>query len=306
MANFTPGLTDLPAKPMSMSAWAATRSSDLYIPIDYSADLVEILATVTWVAVLKAGLSIIAKFKSCSSGDPHSSTQLLPSWVIDWRVAAELFRRKSHTAELGSSVYDIKVNNAWNLRTKDSSRLVPGNAPPQHEQFVADNTKATQSVRTLVVRGYKTTQYFTSNNHVYHRMDGLEDKMCWDIPQGTENTDVVVFLLGFKVQGVEITSSHQPNANEAGFYRTFCEGLWLLRPVREDEYKLIAYLPGKMGEHLPLYEDWEWYQQTGHAADTSQNRHHHRLAASPRIARTIFLSGLSQETLQDIYKFVLV
>ncbi|KAH7405636.1 heterokaryon incompatibility protein-domain-containing protein [Phaeosphaeria sp. MPI-PUGE-AT-0046c] len=302
------GLTNLPAKPMPLQTWAATRSSELCIPIDYSADLNDILTTVTWLAIMKGGLSVIAKFKSFPSRGRDISTSHLPSWVIDWRVAAGLFRRKllvrdSSFAEKlkDPDRFPVTIENPWDIRSKavrgGVTRPRSGQPPHQHAQVVADNSTTTHSFRKLVVRGYKATLYYATNNHVYLKEADLEDRVCWQIPQGTGRSDIVVFLFGFVASGVDSSTSGQQSR---------CDGLWLLRPVNNLEHKLVAYLPWNKGEHLDLYDYWEWDQPSAYAKAAGQKPDHDRLAATPRIEGMRYRSALNEGDVVDVYKFVIV
>ncbi|KAJ4289863.1 hypothetical protein N0V90_011196 [Kalmusia sp. IMI 367209] len=88
------GLTKFPARASSIQRWMRERETDIYIPIDYSADMRSILCAVTWAMLMKAGLRIIAKFKVSIQHDkpsPFVEGRQLPSWVIDWRLVGHNF-----------------------------------------------------------------------------------------------------------------------------------------------------------------------------------------------------------------------
>jgi len=88
------GMAGMQARVMTVQEWVEKRQHEVFIPIDYSADLASILSVVTWVFLMKAGLGIIAKFKAFvieHTGSQSTYGQSLPSWVIDWRLAASLF-----------------------------------------------------------------------------------------------------------------------------------------------------------------------------------------------------------------------
>jgi hypothetical protein len=79
-----------------MQEWTIARQHEVFIPIDYSANLTSILCAVTWAALMKGGIAIIAKFKAFTTQDDDNACEHpLPSWVIDWRLAARLFRRSA-------------------------------------------------------------------------------------------------------------------------------------------------------------------------------------------------------------------
>jgi hypothetical protein len=57
------GITGFPVRVMTVREWIEKRQNEVFIPIDYSADLISILYVVTWVTFMKAGLGALAKFK---------------------------------------------------------------------------------------------------------------------------------------------------------------------------------------------------------------------------------------------------
>jgi hypothetical protein len=61
------GITGFPATPLKLADWFAKRSSLWTIPIDCTADISSILATVTWSLIMKYGLIFVAKFKAFRS-----------------------------------------------------------------------------------------------------------------------------------------------------------------------------------------------------------------------------------------------
>jgi hypothetical protein len=111
------GMTDFPAKAMTIQEWTMARQHEVFIPIDYSANLTSILSAVTWAALMKGGLAVLTKFKAFTPQDDDNAYEHpLPSWVIDWRLAARLFRRRENNqGRYERDEPGIKLKNTWIL-----------------------------------------------------------------------------------------------------------------------------------------------------------------------------------------------
>ena len=219
------GMTDYPAKPMRIQDWLTARQSAVFIPIDYAADLTSIMCAVTWVLLMKDGPSILAQFKVNTQKDDGSCGQSLPSWVIDWRISARFFERQPI---LGFA----KSEGAF--RTVNS-----------HVQFQKDNkeSKAIIPCNKLILRGTLDSRFYVKKDSVWEKRPWRPDTVAWRLKSEVHATDLIVRMNAF------LTPS--------GKYRS---GLWLLRPVGNNEFRLIACLAWASFEILPLYKDWHWNQ----------------------------------------------
>lgn len=329
-------MTDLPARPVSLQEWAAARPTDLHIPIDYSADLADILTTVSWLAVMKCGISIIAKFKSSTRREGYHASSHLPSWVIDWRVAAGAFQsvkpvRDPRFSDIrDTKMFAITVDNPWDTwekvpesNTKAICRIrKPGQTPTHHLQFMEDNlatdasfrkllvagvTHTTKSsFRKLIVRGVMATQYYAHNNHVWEKEKSGNDMSCWHVPVGTGTTDIVVFLFDFMGFGFKKLTWESYAGDGAEARRSRSGGLWLLRPVNKDEYTLVACLCWSKGEYLPLYDHWQYKQPSGHEMENEGMGEHHRLAVEPLREGMDFKPGVKNGAVVDLHRFIII
>ena len=110
------GIAGFPVKTMPFQKWMTARQRELFIPIDYSANLISLLCAVTWNILMKCGLTVLAKFQSLTRDDDETPEQTLPSWVIDWRLAGRLFSRKGSQRVLDDEVGSVKkTENAWEI-----------------------------------------------------------------------------------------------------------------------------------------------------------------------------------------------
>ncbi|KAH6684081.1 hypothetical protein B0J14DRAFT_572025 [Halenospora varia] len=133
-------------------------------PIDYSADLVIFLSIVAWAVLMKGGIGLIAKFKIFAEGDENSMSSYgrpLPSWVIDWRLAARRFRKRvTETNSTNDSLCNLE--DAWKKRPNlDISwpNSCAVYASTMHKQFCQENSGSGVPCTNLVVRGVVGTQF---------------------------------------------------------------------------------------------------------------------------------------------------
>lgn len=247
------GLTGFPAKAMPFDEWMVARQSgELFIPIDYTASLKQILCAVSWVALMKGGLALLAKFKvfRVDAGDDPD----LPSWVIDWFAASQCFARREN-----DETEPIKLGNAFSVRNK-SGRVRRLMFPPKaHEQFCADNISGGHPYTKLVVRGVVVEKnYFVQGRNPRSRSRRVME--LWDLDIEVLPADLVVFLHAFTAGGLSNPplpwDTFEPDLTE--IFGTINGGLWLLRPVdeREEEFRLLACLSCILNEERSLYDGW--------------------------------------------------
>ena len=250
------GMTEFPAKAMTVQEWTIARQHEVFIPIDYSANLTSILCAVTWAALMKGGLAVIAKFKAFTTQDDDNACEHpLPSWVIDWRLAARLFRRRANIWSMGSG---LTLENAWAKLLRDGHLgLVPGPPPASQEQFCQDNRDSTVPYTKLILRGVVYPALRAEGNCIWDNGRGLKNKVVWQLECDVYPTDLVVDILGFSYGLADIqfrlhvNKGAAPSCYEGG-------GLWLLRPAGDDEFKFVASLSFVSGEIPKLYSRWEW------------------------------------------------
>jgi hypothetical protein len=180
------GITGFSAKPISIEDWEVRRHSEVHIPIDYAAEWNAILCAITWAAIMKGGLALIAKFKVF---DKHTSDSALPSWVIDWRMTAKLTRRCSPQGKDGEGL-TIKLDNPWDMRSldphkgsKDPGKSVRILAPAAHERFVEYKKMGYHHFTKLILRGAIDSRfYILDDDNVWERRSLLKDKRLWLLP----------------------------------------------------------------------------------------------------------------------------
>lgn len=213
------GMTGYPAKPMRIQDWLTARQSEVFIPIDYTADLTSILSAVTWVILMNDGLTIVAQFKALSGNDDDTDHSL-PSWVIDWRLSARLFLANQPREEY------LMHNFRNSFRTVDS-----------HVQFYKDNKESEAIIpcNKLILRGTSDSRFYIKKNSVWEKGLWRPDTLAWRLKSDVQTTDLIVRMHAFADRGGDR-----------------CGGLWLLRPVGNDEYKLLACLPWGRGGCPPF------------------------------------------------------
>ena len=123
-------MTEFPAKAMSVQEWTMARQHEVFIPIDYSANLISILFAVTLAALMKDGLAVPAKFKAFTTDDDNNACKHpITSRMIDWRLAARLFRWEDGKSGYNHvDEWDVKLNNAWEIRLPRKNVAFPGDA----------------------------------------------------------------------------------------------------------------------------------------------------------------------------------
>jgi hypothetical protein len=257
------GITGFSAKPMSIADWNFNRQSDVYIPIDYTAEWSAILCAVTWAAVMKGGLALIAKFKVF---DKDASDSALPSWAIDWRVTSRLTRRCS-PQDTGEGL-TINLDNPWDMLMynphkgpRNLGRLIQLPTPAAHERFVVDNKKGTHHFTKLILRGaIDSGFYIDDDDNVWERRSLLKDKRLWHLPFKADSQDIFVLMTGFRdiTDSISMSGVRLDDINDTASLHT-SGGLWLLRPVSSDDFKLLACLSWVPSDWRPLYDHWEWH-----------------------------------------------
>lgn len=287
------GMTGFPAKAMPLQEWMMARQQEVFIPIDYSADLTAILSTVTWAALMKGGLALLAKFKAFTPDHDGTCEQPLPSWVIDWRLSARLFSWTSSRPKdslITREDTDMKLENAWARHIYSTSpanglgRFIPRPPPDSHRQFCDDNKDRTVPPTKLILRGTPDPRFYAKGKCVWEKRQLLKDKAVWHLEFDVYTTDLIVRMHGFiglAFKGLSLADHYDDNSYWSRQYSS--GGLWLLRPAGADEFKLIACLSWVSNIWRSLYENWKW--DPGHFQETSpQGRpvnQCHRLATDP-------------------------
>jgi len=224
------GMTGCPAKPVSTREWMGARQheSDAFIPIDYSADLISILSTATWVMLMtEYSIPLMYVLTQCTSS-AGPSRDSLPSWVVDWQVAARTLQR--------SSYYAAKIR-LWSYigsaALPPHPALTPGKLTALHEQFYEDNKASTLPCTKLVLRDIIDVRYYVEGNRVNKDAVTVGIDIC---NPGVHifSTDLVVYLPAFALE--------RHHTEDGDHFRARVEGPWLLRPMGNSEFRLVAYL----------------------------------------------------------------
>ncbi len=219
------GMTEFPAKAMTVQEWTVARQHEVFIPIDYSANLTSILSAVTWAALMKGSLGVIAKFKVFTIHDDNNACEHpLPSWVIDWRLATRLFRRRAYE----HNYFGLTLENAWAVLW--ALGPIPRPPPATQEQFCQDNRNGIVPYTKLIVRGMVEPKFRAEGKCIWGKRRWLTDKAVWQLECDVYPTELVVYALGFTrvgCQGLYLAGFSDDRAAAARTYST--GGLWLLR-----------------------------------------------------------------------------
>ena len=205
------GMTGFPAKPMRIEDWLTARQSEVFIPIDYSADLTSIMCAVTWTLLMRDDLRVLAEYKVFSADDDGTCAQSIPSWVIDWRLSAQFFNNcPSSLSDSGIGFPKWRHARGW---TKYKAQF---NKDHQHPKTIIPCSK-------LILRGTPASKFYVQKDSVWERRSFRPDEIAWRLRIKLYTTDLVVRIHAF---------NYPPSA-----------GLWLLRPVGNDGFRIISYLP---------------------------------------------------------------
>jgi hypothetical protein len=211
------GMTKFPAKPMSIHDWVKARQHEVFIPIDYSADLNSPLITVTWAILMCGGLGVLPRFGIVAVREDNAYQQYLLSWVINWRLAVRLFWTDSKG-------YRTLNRNTWlqyRFNTTKSPQEFVGAAVPRSQQaFIEDNSNPRVPLGKLLVRGTIEPVFHANGKDIWERKPKrLDDRLAWSLKYQAHRTDLVVDLASFATTSYDL------------------QGLWLLRPTGENEYR---------------------------------------------------------------------
>ncbi|CAN9288346.1 unnamed protein product [Alternaria alternata] len=241
------GLTSYPSKSMSIKEWEEARRSSLFIPVDYSTTWDAVTSAVTWVTLMTEGLALIAKFKILDAKEENST---LPSWAIDWHITARCFR--GQRAEKKTIFGHRSVSTRGSLETPSTS--ISSLTTSIREQ----NTRRTMSWRKIILHGIVDTRFYVSNDYIWERRRHLKDKRRWQLSCDTNGDDIVVYMpevLGSEIEQ-ELLGHRLHEGSEVSREYT-SGGLWLLRPVGNDEHKIIACLSWiPMNRHV-YFNHWQ-------------------------------------------------
>jgi hypothetical protein len=221
------GMTGFPAKKASIEQWMTARNQgEIFIPIDYTADLKSLLCIVTWVILMRGGLSMLAKFKVFGSKGAGICDDL-PSWVIDWQLSARCFRRYSR------SLLAINLESIWHNPTTVGGLRLPD--LQYQRDFCVDNRDHSIHHTRIFVQGFVDTRYFADRRHVWSTGGLFGNRKVWALEVDLLPTDLVVYL---SAAGPRAYS--EPGATSDSW---ISGGLWLLRPAEEKEcYSIVAFL----------------------------------------------------------------
>jgi hypothetical protein len=229
------GISEIPTKAMSIERWISARQASIFVPIDYTAEMSAILTTVTWAILMQHStrmhktieffphcLAVVADYKIVACDvDLGTCQSLLPSWVVDWRLA-------------GPICYDP--------HDEQNVRMIGHPFPEIGKQLRIDNMAGALPHNKLVLRGVVDDRFTFSGNYVWsskrlsvpsYRRIWTErgDKAVWKLNFETEPHDLIVFLVALHHRRAGFQT-----LNEGG------TGVWILRPCQEDTYKLMAFL----------------------------------------------------------------
>jgi hypothetical protein len=241
------GLTSYPSQSMSMKEWEEARRSSLFIPVDYSSSWDAVTSAVTWVTLMTEGLALIAKFKMLDAKEENST---LPSWAIDWRITARCFRRRRAEKNKGLGHRLVSSRGSLEIPSTSTSSL--------KTSIWEYNTRHTISWKKIILHGIVDTRFYVSDDHVWERRRHLKDKRRWQLSCDTDSNDIVVYmpdvlsseieqeLLGHRLhEGSEVSREYTSG------------GLWLLRPVENDEHMIIVCLSWiPMNRHV-YFNHWQ-------------------------------------------------
>ncbi|KAF4634357.1 hypothetical protein G7Y89_g3757 [Cudoniella acicularis] len=265
------------------------------------------------------GLAMLAKFKAFAPDDDGTYEQALPSWVIDWRLAARVFSKESLSAEQENTA--IKNENAWaipigagpidmprgKVHESVKTELIPGAPPAWQNQFCHDNKDSKVPYTKLIVRGIVDPRFYVSGKCVWEKRQLLKDKAFWSLELDVYQTDLVVYLLGFVGAGYQGQILVDPfDINNQWAFGDSSGGPWLLRPAGNNEYKVIACLSWRPNDLLPLYSPWDW--APGLSQETSQRQHvapYRRLSVG-RNSRNDYFLPRQDDGSTNIRKFTII
>lgn len=136
------------------------------------------------------------------------------------------------------------------------------------ERFCADNTDTSVPLQKLVVRGFVVDSRLTrTKGQVLGKLYDASPFRAWKTDGILGSTDTIIHLQGF-------THTNIP-WERFPIYRN--QGLWVLRPVKHDEFKLVACLRGDKIGSLPPYREWHWepedVENIGKAAQSCRKFH---------------------------------
>ena len=241
------GLTSYPSQSMSIKEWEEARKSSLFIPVDYSSTWDAVTSAVTWVTLMTEGLALIAKFKIL---DAKEENPTLPSWAIDWRITAQCFRRRREEKKTVFGHRSISSRGSLEIPSSSTSSL--------NRSIREHNTRHTMSWKKIIMHGIVDTRFYVSNEHVWERRRHLKDKRRWQLSCDTDSNDIVVYmpevlatkieqeLLGHRLyEGIEVSCEYTSG------------GLWLLRPVGNDEHRIVAFLSWFPMNRRVYFEHWQ-------------------------------------------------
>lgn len=280
------GLSNYPAEAMSLGDWTRSVFRENYVPIDYGIDLISLNCVLSRILLNKLGLGLLAKFKIVEQEDESKvEHDRLPSWVIDWRLTSKWVRLDPNPR------YNVirKLNNAWDIQSMDCPdaqqtknvahvgrpKLFQWPRPPDHIRFCDDNTSGNGfDIRTLLIDGRICSKAILDTKRRTVRIQYAREKrfqqISWRLPVDLRDDDVVVSFPAFARADYTMwmivsqstlngTVTRKPFVSAQPDLDTIpyaSGGLWVLRPVKENRFKLVACLSLIKKARFPPYEPW--------------------------------------------------
>lgn len=253
------GMTEFPARPMSIAEWIQIRKQEIVIPIDYSADTTSILCAVTWTLVMIRGLSIITTFKAFDTSDDGSSGPNLPSWVIDWRLAAKVFELSLINPVLQS----VGTRYVWNTRqVLDEFRMSRRSESMSNAYSrLMTNICVGLDPTKLILYGTVVTRYYAKDQCVWERRRIWKDRLAWCLKVDVYPTDLIV-----RMDDLDGLRPFGRTELDEGAGRD----LWLLRPTDCGCYRFFACLLWLTKERRERYDHWRGKTNTTASVQDTQ------------------------------------
>jgi hypothetical protein len=155
-------------------------------------------------------------------------------------------------------------------------------SPPfEHRTFKQDNADGRQLSDKLIVRGVQVTKFYAQANHIWEKRRFLKDRRCWHVQSGIGITDAVVHIANFSSMGHRGMTIPVYNLSKERDRVHGSDGLWLLRPVENDQHVLVACLSWLPADDHQLYDQGVWDTDADTSALTEDASKHHRLAVDP-------------------------
>lgn len=281
------GLSSFPARAMSLEAWSMAQDRASFLPIDYSIDEIILNCVLSRILLSKLGLGLLAKFKVTDEDDEFNKAEQdrWPSWVIDWRLAA----RTTNLDPNPRYMTIRRLDNAWDIQSNDCPdaqqiknvahvgrpKLFQWPRPSAHDRFCEQNDVSHGiNIRALQVEGRICSRAIIDttrrNVKIQYAREKRYQQISWHLRVQLQDDDIVVSFPAFaRADYTMWMIVSQSTANGTVTRKPFvstrpdldtipyaCGGLWVLRSVQGDHFRLIACLSLIQKERFPPYEPW--------------------------------------------------